>query len=163
MDETALASLYERVAPELDDCERDIRHADPTLPEAEVLDRALRFALAKLRYDAARDTFAHLRWRVEQARDAARYARMGSEAARRDSGQVRATSASTIACARRTFIDADGRGWSVREVDMTGLVWARGPHCLVFDTDGLVRRVWTYPADWANLSNDALVVLSAAL
>jgi hypothetical protein len=159
MDETALASLYERVIPELDDCERDIRHADPSLPEAEVLDRALRFALAKLRYDAARDTFAHLRWRVEQARNEARDARTGSEVARRASGEIRA---SAIPRPRRTFVDADGRAWTVREVDMAGFIWARAPFCLVFDTEGLVRRVWGYPADWAGLSPEALVTLSAA-
>jgi hypothetical protein len=159
MDETALASLYERVEPELDDCERDIRHADPTLPESEVLDRALRFALARLRYEAARDTFAHLRRRVEEARGASHDVRTGSATSRRERDRQRENVVSPV---RRTFVDTVGRGWSVREVDMIGLAWARGPHCLLFDTDGMVRRVWVYPADWAYLSDAALLALSDA-
>jgi hypothetical protein len=46
--------------------------------------------------------------------------------------------------------------WRVREVDTTHVPGARGPRCLIFEADGVVRRVWNYPASWAELSDSDL-------
>ena len=60
-------------------------------------------------------------------------------------------------------IDADrtGRGgqrvWIIREVDTAALPGARANRCLICEcAEGLVRRVWHYPADWHELSEERL-------
>jgi hypothetical protein len=50
----------------------------------------------------------------------------------------------------------DGIQWSVREADAARTPGARGKQCLIFDSDIIVRRVWTYPASWMELDDDAL-------
>lgn len=61
----------------------------------------------------------------------------------------------------RTVGDPDsGVSWRVREVDATGTPGARGTRCLVFDSEGVARRVWTYPTDWHDLDPAALLRLS---
>jgi len=53
--------------------------------------------------------------------------------------------------------------WTVREIDARGMPGARGPRCLVFENSCLVRRVWTYPAQWAELADEALLRLAGLL
>jgi hypothetical protein len=53
----------------------------------------------------------------------------------------------------------DGIQWHVHEANAAHVPGARRDRCLIFDSDGIVRRVWTYPADWMNLTDDALWAL----
>jgi hypothetical protein len=61
---------------------------------------------------------------------------------------------------RVVYCDADGTRWQVREVDAHAVPGARGHRCLLFEGEGVVRRVWNYPADWARLPPSDLVSLS---
>jgi len=54
----------------------------------------------------------------------------------------------------------DGTRWIVREADTTHVPGARGDHCLIFESDGVIRRAWTYPDDWRSFSDDALAALA---
>lgn len=58
------------------------------------------------------------------------------------------------------FIDAEGMRWQVTERDCRTVPGAPGPRCLVFMTDGVLRRVWDYPDEWRALSGDGLSALS---
>jgi hypothetical protein len=62
--------------------------------------------------------------------------------------------------ARRVYYARSGAHVTVREVDTRSAAWARGPHCLVFELEGAIRRVWEYPADWADLPDETLDELS---
>jgi hypothetical protein len=53
-------------------------------------------------------------------------------------------------------IVGDGMRWRVREVDTTHVPGARAPRCLIFEAEGVVRRVWTYPENWAELNESDL-------
>jgi hypothetical protein len=59
----------------------------------------------------------------------------------------------------RHLADAHGREWHVYERIGSHFSPAAGRASLVFDTDGMVRRLWRYPAAWASLSDDALLSL----
>ena len=54
------------------------------------------------------------------------------------------------------LVTHDGIQWRVDELDATATPGSRGPRCLVFDADNVVRRVWAYPANWRELSDYAL-------
>ena len=58
------------------------------------------------------------------------------------------------------FLDREGRHWRVREVAGEAVPGARGSACLVFESDGTMRRVWRYPAEWRELPAAQLVALS---
>jgi len=60
----------------------------------------------------------------------------------------------------RYFRAGDCCEWRVREVDTSAHPWARGPRCLVFESDAFARRVWRYPAHWRSLPDAALEKLS---
>lgn len=60
------------------------------------------------------------------------------------------------------FVDAKGIRWQVWERDARKDVGARADWCLVFISSDAVRRVWTYPVGWRELSRDALATLSWA-
>jgi hypothetical protein len=49
--------------------------------------------------------------------------------------------------------------WSVREASGALVPGARGTHCLIFDGESIVRRVWVYPIGWDELSDDELWAL----
>jgi len=53
----------------------------------------------------------------------------------------------------------DGIQWHVHEASATHVPGARRDRCLIFDSEGVVRRVWAYPSDWMNLPDDALWAL----
>jgi hypothetical protein len=56
--------------------------------------------------------------------------------------------------------DVRGTRWVVSERNTAAVPGARAPRCLVFMSEEAVRRVWTYPASWRDLSPDALFALS---
>lgn len=49
--------------------------------------------------------------------------------------------------------------WRVREIDTTRQPGARGARCLVFDADGIVRRVWLFSESWLSMSDAAVGAL----
>jgi hypothetical protein len=51
------------------------RVASPELSDTEVVDRTLRVALARLRYTVSTETFAYLRWKIDQIQRRTRAAR----------------------------------------------------------------------------------------
>jgi len=57
----------------------------------------------------------------------------------------------------------DETHWSVHETDASQCPGARGERCLIFDGDGIVRRVWSHPDNWAELDDDALWALLQAV
>lgn len=59
----------------------------------------------------------------------------------------------------RQLVDALGREWRVYErgSSMDSPLPAR--NSLVFDAEGIVRRLWQYPTSWAELPDDALLGL----
>lgn len=170
MDEAGVTALYELVAPEVPAWETTIRDAEPALPDVEVLDRALRAALARHRYEIASDTFACLLQRVERARAEADESHAASVVARQARAEARMLAAASDAIAgasssawpvaRRTFHSADRRLWVVHEVSVAASLWVRAPRCLVFQSETAIRRVWDYPIEWPTLSDAELEALS---
>ena len=61
-----------------------------------------------------------------------------------------------------TYVDHEGTRWTVTEHDMSEVVGARGPRCLVFASRYAFRRVWSYATDWRELPPVALTELSWA-
>lgn len=60
---------------------------------------------------------------------------------------------------RRVFDERTGDEWRVFERDARRIPGTRGARCLFFDGEGIVRRVWHYPADWQTLPAAALLAL----
>jgi hypothetical protein len=61
----------------------------------------------------------------------------------------------------RFLLDADGREWRVYERTSSEASPQPGRQSLVFDTDGMVRRMWQYPGDWMSMSDEELLLLMA--
>ena len=61
---------------------------------------------------------------------------------------------------RRVFNDSEGRGWVVRERDVGRTADGMPRRSLIFETDGVLRRVYDYPRDWRSLSDAMLERLS---
>lgn len=59
----------------------------------------------------------------------------------------------------RMFVDREGTRWQVSERPFADYDRRRGVS-LIFASDGAVRRVREYPADWMSLSDDELLALS---
>jgi hypothetical protein len=59
----------------------------------------------------------------------------------------------------RHLIDALGREWQVYERGGSVQSPVPGRPSLVFDADGIVRRLWQYPAEWAELPDEVLLRL----
>jgi hypothetical protein len=53
----------------------------------------------------------------------------------------------------------DGVRWTVREASTASIPGAKSHHCLIFDSEGVVRRLWAYPDDWAQLGDKEIVAL----
>jgi hypothetical protein len=49
--------------------------------------------------------------------------------------------------------------WLVREMNSEHVPGARAAHCLICESNSVVRRLWTYPDDWLTLSDDELLSL----
>ena len=47
----------------------------------------------------------------------------------------------------------------VAEADARDVPGAQGPHCLILETEALMRRIWHYPADWDRLDDSRLIAL----
>ena len=61
---------------------------------------------------------------------------------------------------RMVYDDRTGARWRVREVDTRAVPGARADSCLLFEAEGVIRRVWNYPRDWSRLSPEDLAALS---
>ena len=59
----------------------------------------------------------------------------------------------------RIVVGRDGREWIVREVPAPDLDRRQTPS-LVFEAPDIIRRVRSYPANWRELSDEALFELS---
>jgi hypothetical protein len=153
----ALALLYE-IGPTLADEERVLRAAESALLPAEVLDRALRGALARHRVEVSRETFVYLEWHVTRARRDAPGAGALPETARgRPNAELPTDRPTRLVC------DPAGRRWAVREVGPNDLFGGESPRWLTFRSAGAERRTSAYPPDWESLSAAALLALLALL
>jgi len=59
----------------------------------------------------------------------------------------------------KRLVDADGREWRVYERTTGELSPGSGRRSLVFDADGIVRRLWRYPSAWSALPDAELLRL----
>ena len=55
-----------------------------------------------------------------------------------------------------------GTAWRIWLADTRCVPGAHAEHCLIFDTGDRVRRVWSVPEDWGQMSADALIALADA-
>ena len=60
---------------------------------------------------------------------------------------------------RSVWDAAASREWRVWAADCRAVPGHRRDRCLIFDCGTTVRRVWSYPDDWARLSDDALLAI----
>jgi hypothetical protein len=63
----------------------------------------------------------------------------------------------------RHLVDPQGREWRIYERTAGELSPVAGRPSLVFDTDGIVRRLWLYPASWSALPDAELLRLMDTL
>ena len=56
----------------------------------------------------------------------------------------------------------DNVRWAVREIDSRHVPGSRRDSCLIFECDGIVRRLWEYPDAWVELADDDLWALIEA-
>jgi hypothetical protein len=59
----------------------------------------------------------------------------------------------------RVLRDAHGREWRVYERTAGDQSPVAGRPSLIFDTDGIVRRLWRYPSSWSALADGELLGL----
>lgn len=59
----------------------------------------------------------------------------------------------------RGFADEQRTPWTVREIDASHVPGARAARCLIFESPGLIRRLWSYPPDWRTLPDADLEAL----
>jgi hypothetical protein len=59
----------------------------------------------------------------------------------------------------RVFVDVDGTRWQVKEMPFSNYDRRRGLS-LIFWSEGAVRRVRDYPANWHELTDGELALLS---
>jgi hypothetical protein len=52
-----------------------------------------------------------------------------------------------------------GIAWRVREMDATNIPGARADRCLIFDSESVVRRAWSFPRAWAELDDESIWAL----
>ncbi len=60
---------------------------------------------------------------------------------------------------QRVYFDAEGQRWQVFEKPYETFDRRNGMS-LIFSSDGAMRRVRNYPANWSDLSDEELVALS---
>jgi hypothetical protein len=63
----------------------------------------------------------------------------------------------------RHLVDTQGREWQVYERTASDFSPVAGRRSLIFDTDGIVRRLWRYPTTWAAMSDEELLGLMETL
>jgi hypothetical protein len=54
-------------------------------------------------------------------------------------------------------LDQGDHHWLVREVSADAVPGASAPRCLICESDDVVRRIWRYPENWLELSDDELM------
>lgn len=59
----------------------------------------------------------------------------------------------------RHLVDADGREWRIYERTTGNNPPGAARSSLVFDSDGIVRRLWHFPASWSALPDAELLGL----
>lgn len=59
----------------------------------------------------------------------------------------------------RHLTDAQGREWRIYERITGEYSPVAGRPSLIFDSDGIVRRLWRYPTTWAELPDSELLQL----
>jgi hypothetical protein len=59
-------------------------------------------------------------------------------------------------------LEVNGLRWSVREVPYPPIDRRSGT-CLIFDAESVIRRVRTFPGNWATLNDTELYALSLAV
>lgn len=64
-----------------------------------------------------------------------------------------------IGAANALIITIDHEEWRIYEL-APGVFDRRGSNTLIFESDGVMRRVRNYPADWRDLSDSELLSLS---
>jgi hypothetical protein len=57
---------------------------------------------------------------------------------------------------KRRTLQRENEQWTVREADARRVPGARAAFCLICESSEVVRRLWTYPEDWQDLSDDDL-------
>ena len=53
----------------------------------------------------------------------------------------------------------EGVRWSVHEASAARTPGAQAYRCLIFDSEGIVRRLWTFPENWDQLSDKEILLL----
>jgi hypothetical protein len=61
--------------------------------------------------------------------------------------------------ASRDVADAQGKKWRVREMEMAEADGSVARKSLIALNDMVIRRFWTFPADWRELSDAQLLAL----
>ena len=77
-------------------------------------------------------------------------------------GDARRVEPGRAPLAQRALSDASGAGWRVYEMVAGHVPGARGARCLIMESEskGVCRRVWSYPANWQEMSVDELLALN---
>jgi hypothetical protein len=167
IDEGELARMMEVLPDVLAREEMVLQRCLPQLAPADVLDAALKRSLARLRFELNQDSFEYLRWKVAMARaehqrltararmlqDSSRTSSMQSRAIREDLGGMQR------AFQPRTFTGEGGITWTVSTLNAPTPQDPQHSACLVFNSEAGVSCVWDYPANWRELSDDALDTL----
>ena len=87
--------------------------------------------------------------------------RISANSPRRGPGvaAVGANDSSTDPDRMRHLVDTQGREWHVYERTAADYSPLAGHPSLIFDTEGIVRRVWRYPSSWSALPDADLLGL----
>ena len=59
----------------------------------------------------------------------------------------------------KRWVVRGGERSMIAEADARDVPGAQGPHCLILETEALMRRIWHYPADWDRLEDSRLIAL----
>ena len=59
----------------------------------------------------------------------------------------------------KRWVVRGGERSMVAEADARDVPGAQGSHCLILETEALMRRIWHYPADWDRLDDSRLIAL----
>ncbi|HEX5829756.1 MAG TPA: hypothetical protein VFY16_02170 [Gemmatimonadaceae bacterium] len=60
----------------------------------------------------------------------------------------------------RVFLDSSGVRWIVSERDAAHVPGGLARRCLIFESAAAVRRVWSFPDSWRELTDEQLAALS---
>lgn len=60
----------------------------------------------------------------------------------------------------RVFLDSSGVRWTAYERDAGNVPGGHARRCLVFESAAAVRRVWSFPDSWSELTDEQLAALS---